>query len=258
MAEDQGAFSVIDAALSFDTARDMELALLDGEGSNGACSDTRLGGMVWTMPQGLVVPKSFTNYQKFEAARDAMAQAGWPVHLRQTGGDLTPQGPGVINLSYVFTTEADAGLSIAAAYHRLCRPIIRYLKEAHNIQAYCSEVSGAFCDGKFNVVVDGIKIAGTAQKWRPYRNAQGNKMIAVLAHAALIGDADVNALISASNEFYKICDVDRVIDEDRQTSLASLLGGAPYDREAVMRGLSEALRRDAFEGASSFMIDGDE
>lgn len=241
MAKKQGSFSVIDAVLSFDQAAAAELALLDGD----AGAMARLGGMIWTMPQGLVVPKSFQNYARFQPAAEEMAGLGWPVHLRQTGGDLTPQGPGVINISYVFSQPTESGLSIAGAYERLCRPILRYLNEAHGINAYCSEVSGAFCDGKFNVVVDGIKIAGTAQKWRPYRSGEGRAMIAVLAHAALMGDVAVPEMIAACNRFYQLCDVDRLITEDRQTALAALLPAGAYDKAAVMAGLCAALEEDA-------------
>lgn len=230
-------FFVVDAALSFEDATSYELSILNGDVGDG----TRSGGMVWSMPKGLVVPKSFAIYDKFESAAAQMGEAGWPLHLRQTGGDLTPQGPGVINLSYVFSHPADAGLSISAAYHRLCDPIIGFLKDAYGLESYCSEVSGAFCDGKFNVVIDGIKIAGTAQKWRPYRAADGSKHIGVLAHAALIADADVSALIEASNRFYKLCDVDRQIDVACQTSLARLIPAGRFDRAEFMAGLCQAL-----------------
>lgn len=247
MAKKQGSFSVIDAALSFDQAAAAELALLDGK----AGAAMRLGGLVWTMPQGLVVPKSFQNYMRFQAAVEEMAGLGWPVHLRQTGGDLTPQGPGVINISYVFSQPVESGLSITGAYERLCQPILRYLDQAYGIRAYCSEVSGAFCDGKFNVVVDGIKIAGTAQKWRPYRGSDGQPMIAVLAHAALMGDVAVPEMIAACNRFYQLCDVDRLITEDRQTALAKLLPAGAYDKAEVMAGLCAALEEDALYEAGA-------
>jgi len=79
---------------------------------------------------------------------------------------------------------------------------------------------GAFCDGKYNVLVDGRKIAGTAQ--RCTRRGPGG---ALLAQAMLIVDADPAELTSAVARFYERAGSDRTFDARAVTSLARCLAG---------------------------------
>lgn len=200
---------------------------------------------IWSMPQCLVVPKGIAAHPEFKGASAAMKQAGWPVHVRQTGGDLTPQLPGVINISYVFSLPFNEKTCISTAYDYLCQPIMDYLLRDFGIISYCSSVDGAFCDGKYNVVIDGLKIAGTAQKWRQYKGANDERFVAVLGHVAILGDVDLPLLIGATNEFYKACNIDRIISTENHTTLADLVGVKNYNHEDIMAGLAQSFEASA-------------
>ena len=240
-------FSISEEPIPFETAQAQERVLF----KNGALPISKPGCFIWSMPQGLVVPKSARTNPDFDAAQKAMADLGWPVDIRQTGGDLTPQAPGMINISYVFAQPWSDAISIDATYKALCAPIISYLKEKHGIDAYCSAVDGAFCDGKFNIVVEGQKIAGTAQKWRHFKNETGQKCIAVLGHVALLGQLPLDQMIKAANQFYKQANVDKTIELTNHTTLFHLIGEPNYNKLELMQGLLQSFREAAPRGTTN-------
>jgi len=153
----------------------------------------------------------------FNGAHTAAARAGWPVHLRATGGDLVPQGPGIVNLTLVFRGPRSAAPSLEAAYKRLTAPICEALCEA-GLSPCHAPVPGAFCDGRFNVTVMGRKFAGTAQRWRPM--AVGH---AVQAHALMLMHTPDEITIAALNRFYRDCGIDRVINARAHAGLRDLV-----------------------------------
>jgi hypothetical protein len=86
-------------------------------------------------------------------------------------------------------------------------------------------VDGAFCNGDYNLVVDGRKLAGTAQRWRkmaPHTGAAEDDF-AVLVHAVILCDENLAALWQAGNHFYAQCDLEERIDPALHLSLAELL-----------------------------------
>jgi|GEM_PF-118047 len=226
-------FSLSEALVSFETASNIESLLL-----NKATLPTSMPScFIWSMPQGIVVPKSISSKPSFKNACETMSSLNWPVHIRQTGGDLTPQAPGMINISYIFSEVWHEKTSIEAAYKKLCDPITDYLNNTYDIKAYTSSVDGAFCDGKFNIVVDGLKVAGTAQKWRRFKNQNKEDCLAVLGHVALLADAPINQLIAASNSFYKLCDIEKTIKPENHINLSELIPPTKFNRACLMQGL---------------------
>ncbi|MBY4675022.1 lipoate--protein ligase family protein [Marinobacterium arenosum] len=194
-----------------------EIALLDAV-ANG---EQPAGFLIWRCRQALVVPRSLARKPNFAAVGERLAAQGWPLVLRQTGGDLTPQAPGLINVALVFRQRRCEG-AIRDSYLRLCQPLIDALQSL-GVQAYCASVQGAFCDGDYNLVVDGRKLAGTAQRWRRLRTASGADEHAVLAQAVILADESLARLWQVGNQFYRLCEMPQRIDAGRHTSLAELL-----------------------------------
>lgn len=186
---------------------------------------TNAGLLIWRCERAIVVPRRLSHKPAFEHARDALDAQGWPVILRETGGDLTPQAPGLINIALAFRQRRVEG-AIRDSYLKLCRPLIDALRTM-GIEAYCASVKGAFCDGDYNLVVDGRKLAGTAQRWRKLASSTGaaSDEFAVLAHAVILGDEDLEPLWRMGNEFYRQCELDARIDPSLHVSLAELLPG---------------------------------
>lgn len=203
------------------------------------------GFMLWRSRRALVVPAAMSRLPGFTLAGERLARRGWPLVQRQTGGDLTVQSPHLLNIAMVFTLEPGPG-AIDRAYRRLCQPLIEALAEL-DITAYCGSVPGAFCDGDYNLVVNGRKLAGTAQRWR---KVAGRPQQAVLAHAAMLCDEDDGELCRLTNDFYRYCQQPRRVAEDRHVTVARLLGlGAGRSAMAL---LSRTLHQRLGQ-ASAFM-----
>lgn len=188
-----------------------------------AAGTRRFAVSVWSTDRCLVAPGSITRRAGFGEAKAAMAARGWPVLVRGTGGDVTPLTPGVINVSTAFVMSPDRPQRIQEAYGRLCEPILDTLGRL-GISAHCAAVPGSFCDGAYNIVVAGKKLAGTAQRWR--RMAAPNparRSFAVLAHGSILCDVDLAEMVKAVNDFHGLCRLERRARRDRHTTLAELL-----------------------------------
>lgn len=201
-----------------------ELALLESVVQGERPSGT----LLWRCEQALVVPRRLSHRPAFAQASETLEAEGWPVVVRDTGGDLTPQAPGLINVALAFRQRRTPG-AIRDSYLRLCQPLIDCLQDA-GIDAYCASVQGAFCDGDYNLVVDGRKLAGTAQRWRKMASHTGAAAdeFAVLVHAVILCDENLAPLWQAGNRFYAECGMTERIDPALHLSLAELLPASPY------------------------------
>ncbi len=161
---------------------------------------------VWQGSQTLVAPKKLAALPGFPDVARGMAAEGWPVHIRATGGDVTPQGPGIVNLTHVYTWPSGGPFDIPAAYDRLCTP----LEQALGPGATRGWQPGAFCDGAYNVQWQGLKFAGTALRFRPGREDKSSHT--VLAHALMLFQPPSATAIAAINRFLSGLGEDRVID----------------------------------------------
>jgi lipoate-protein ligase A len=157
--------------------------------------------------RALVMPRRLSRLGGFVEASETLFELGWPVLLRESGGEPVPQSPSTVNIALVYvqpTTDLDKD-RIEKAYLRLCQPILDALTQLGG-NASLGEVDGAFCDGRFNVNLDGRKMVGTAQRWR---QSQGGKRPVVLAHGAMLLDDERLEMINAVNRFNEMCDLDQ-------------------------------------------------
>ncbi|HTT12057.1 MAG TPA: lipoate--protein ligase [Burkholderiaceae bacterium] len=181
---------------------------------------------VWTAPRGLVVPRSYERLAAFAAACAAAREAGWRMQVRCSGGGLVPQGPGVLNVSLVWCTARGTPGGTDEIYGSLCGALAAAL--AHlGIIASTQRAEGSFCDGRFDLVVGGRKLAGTAQAWRRIEDQR-----VVLAHAVLIASADPVALAAIANRFEDFVASGRIYRAEAVTSVAQALRDAHPGREA--------------------------
>lgn len=115
--------------------------------------------------RALVLPERFTREVSFEPAARSSDTRGWPVVARKSGGGITPQGPGVLNVALCFSLAPHETRSITGTYGRIVTPLERGFA-ALGVTAAAMPVAHSFCDGDYNLAVDGRKIVGTAQRWR--------------------------------------------------------------------------------------------
>lgn len=184
----------------------------------------------WESPQCLVSPKSLSNKTNFDKASCQLENEGWPINLRSTGGDVTPQGTGILNVTHVYATQPGKAVDLKKEYDRLCSPI----EQALGNGATRGWQPGAFCDGEFNVQFNGRKFAGTAMRIR--RGKADRTRSAVLAHAIMLIDPVSLDAIAAINRFLRLLEEDRQIDPDAHASLP-----VGYDTSDFISALQDAF-----------------
>ncbi len=216
-ARDGDAVPVRAPVLGAETGLRQELLLFD----RVAMGAIRSGAVFWRSGRAIVAPRSATRRAGFSQVAEAMARRGWPVVLRSTGGDVVPQSAGVLNIAFSFSAEPSPDFGINAAYRLLCGPLIEALARL-GVKACCGKVPGALCDGDFNLVVAGRKLAGTAQRWRRVSGPDRGS-VAILAEAAILVDADLATLVGVANEFYRRFGIPRRIAAERHVTLAQLI-----------------------------------
>jgi hypothetical protein len=187
---------------------DIELQWLEG------ALDGEARAVVWTGATALVAPTSYRRHASLADAARAFEGAGWPLRLRRSGGGLVPQGPGILNLTLAYPCDCAPGSMADAVYRHLCNVLARALSSL-GIKAEPRTVEGSFCDGRYNLAVGARKIAGTAQYWR----RTGDRH-AVLAHALLLVDADVEMLTETANRFEAALHSERRYRADALTTVA--------------------------------------
>ncbi|MDH5540882.1 MAG: lipoate--protein ligase [Rhizobacter sp.] len=213
----------------------------EAEWMASAAAGDRAAAHLWRGEPGLLVPRSCTALPGWPAA-----QRSHRVLVRASGGGVVPQGPGLLNLSLVWCAEGSTGsvpTGTDAVYRALCDEIGGALSRL-GIEAAPQAVDGSFCDGRFNLAVDGRKLAGAAQSWRRIAGVP-----VVLAHAVIVVDADPLALTDTVNAFERDLGSGRRYRADALTSVAlawqHAQGSAPpKDLEArLTTELAERLAR---------------
>lgn len=191
------------------------------------CKGEKDHGLLFWRPtdRSLVMPRRMSRLEGFEAACAELAIGGWPVLLRETGGEPVPQSPAVINIALVYVaprSEGDHG-RIENAYERLCLPLCDVLREWGGL-ASVGEIEGAFCDGRYNVNLNGRKLVGTAQRWR---QGLGGKRPVVLVHGALLLDNERESMVAAVNRFNECCELEQRCLADSHIALHEVVPQAP-------------------------------
>ncbi|MBU3059432.1 lipoate--protein ligase family protein [Pseudomonas indica] len=197
---------------------DAERALLDRIHSG----EQDCGLLFWRpQKQALVMPRRLSRLAGFEAAQAHCQALGWPVALRDTGGEPVPQSPAVLNvaLAYAVPREESELTRLETAYLRLCDPLCDWLRAA-GLEPGLGEVEGAFCDGRYNVNLRGRKLVGTAQRWR---RRPGDGRNVVLAHGAVLMENQRQAMVELVNAFYERCGLDDRCRVDAHIALGECL-----------------------------------
>lgn len=151
--------------------------------------------LVWVASTtAIVCPSYFQNRPGFEEVSSKLKASGWPVFTRQTGGGAVPQGPGIINIALTFTVNGK--FSINDGYQLIAQIIRDSLPNVEQLLK-SGKTPGSICDGIWNLSIEGRKVVGTAQRWRP----MDNNRIRILIHALILAHGDVVSGMYAVNDF---------------------------------------------------------
>jgi len=188
------------------------------------CRGERPDGLLFwqSTDRTLVMPRRLNRQPAFDAACAVSATAGWPVLLRETGGEPVPQSAATINVALVYVAPRSEGdpNRIETAYQRLCQPLCDVVT-ALGGQASLGEVPGAFCDGRYNVNIDGRKWVGTAQRWR--QGMSGTRPV-VLVHGAMLMDDERESMAAAVNRFNHACNLPQRCEAQSHIALHERFG----------------------------------
>ena len=225
--------------------------LAEPEGATDPRFDEALLGMaaaqgpvacIWQTAQGLVVPRTYRRFNTFEATCERFAAQGWPVTVRQTGGGIVPQGPGIVNLSLAYVVQGPPLRHSEPGYRLICRVLAEALSSL-GVASFPAAVEGSFCDGRYNLAVscggEAVKIAGTAQMWR--RLPDRPEHHAGLVHALVLVDVDGDAMTRLANEFEAALGSTRRYRSDRVVSVARLLGAAQPLQARLTNALAQSV-----------------
>lgn len=185
----------------------------------------------------LVMPRRHQRLDGFAQARERLAELGWPVLFRATGGTPVPLGPMVVNVALAVRCQVRSSAAhLEWGYHRLGDPWCDWLRSLGVTSADLGNVSGAYCDGRFNVRIAERKLVGTAQRWRRVR---GSRDMALLVHGSMQVAGQPKALVDVVNTFQAaVGDAQRFLPE----SHIALKDALPeLDIDTALPGLVERL-----------------
>ncbi|HSN71229.1 MAG TPA: hypothetical protein VLT59_06960 [Steroidobacteraceae bacterium] len=186
----------------------------------------------------LVVTRPEMRLPHYAAAVEQLGKSGWPVYERSTGGTAVPLARVMLVLTRIDEVpRSGEGVSLTAGFERLVAPLIAALAGL-GITAGVGEVPGAFCDGRYNLVSAGRKLAGTAQRQRRPAPDRWRAM----AHAVLLVDAGSRARCDAVYQFEEWAGGTRRLDPAVVTTVADEAGESrriqlPDVRAAILRAL---------------------
>lgn len=203
---------------------------------------------LWENPRCLVVTRRETRLPQYDAACRTLAVQGWPVIVRESGGTAVPHDPGILHFSLAFAQGTDQRYDLDQVYQALCEPLRRALAEL-GLNADYGAVEGAYCDGRYNLRVDELKVTGTAQRLLAAR-APGVQH-AVLAQAMLMVQSDAAAGTDRVNQFYELAGDRRHYDPTVSTSIEARLAARNLDTDNLTARLRRLIQTQWQQLASS-------
>ncbi|CAM5789965.1 hypothetical protein CCAE64S_02492 [Castellaniella caeni] len=195
---------------------------------------------LWHAAQGLVVPRTYAARSGFAQAQADFARRGWPIHVRQSGGGVVPQGPGILNLSLA---QRFAGRPLdhsETCYRQLCGLIAAALLH-WGIDTRAQAVEGSFCDGRYNLASGqpARKVVGTAQVWRHIPGQPPDQQIG-LVHALILVRCSPQETTAQANALEAALGSPRRYDAGKIASLDQLI--AATRRADFERGFAQTLK----------------
>lgn len=155
---------------------------------------------IWRNRRCLVATRREARLHSFSEAVVASAGRGWPVVTRVSGGTMVPHLAESLHLSLLLPRLRRREPSTDEIYRFLAEPVRETLDELGVDSGY-GVVPRSFCDGRFNLVAAGKKVAGTSQRWTGGLPGHPVRPGFVLAHLTLFVAGDMAEATRAVNRF---------------------------------------------------------
>jgi lipoate-protein ligase A len=199
--------------------------------------------MVWRSHQALLVSRTETRLPCFHQACIKLASTGWPVVPRKSGGGACPVGPGTIQVSTIEAAAPDA--TMQAKYAFLAGLIHSTLRD-FGIDSQIGPVAEAHCPGRFDVAVEGKKIAGISQHW--FRNPRGIRC--TVTAASINVEEPPERLADLVNRFYRSAESPGHCEANAITNIRCNVRSLVADQDLVVAVADSLARMPAASPAS--------
>jgi lipoate-protein ligase A len=177
----------------------------------------------------IVLPAS----QKWQANPELFSQLqakDWLILPRRTGGAPVPQTSGVINLSHMYLADRHSADLIKQGYVDLCAVLTLFF-DSFGLTVGVHATPHSYCDGDYNVNINGKKIIGTAQ--RILTTKSQDKI--VLVQACILIDVVMDELIYPINLCYELNNLDERIKPEVHTCLGQHVTPLPSTEDVYER-----------------------
>tara|TARA_R110000824_G_scaffold84305_19_gene210375 strand:- start:304 stop:993 length:690 start_codon:yes stop_codon:yes gene_type:complete len=172
---------------------------------------------IWENRNSLVTTRPIARRENFAEAAYLSARSGWPVHVRSSGGSTVIHRPGVLNISLAVSGGTHR-VQPNASYADLTALLQAAFQKLH-IEAFVGPIVGAYCDGNYNLCLNGRKIAGTAS-----RIVRRKNQTAYICHASIAIYGSPERDISLISKFERGVGLDHVYATSSHTTLANIMG----------------------------------
>ncbi|SLN66582.1 lipoyl protein ligase domain-containing protein [Ruegeria meonggei] len=183
--------------------------------------------------QALVLPAALARRAAMKAHLHDTRAAGRQVVTRGSGGGIVPQGPCTLNIAIVL--PCGPNFTVEDGYALICGTLAEALTR-FDIDAQTGACPGSFCDGAWNVLVKGCKLAGTAQRVRTTQDGR-----VALLHAAIL------LRLPDPGHWAELCLIHQaafpsepLLRPDAHTTITTLMSGAPLQQKSFPGALIRA------------------
>jgi lipoate-protein ligase A len=170
--------------------------------------------MLWQAKEPTLVLPAGKKWPESEQLISGLLAENWQLLSRKTGGAPVPQCPGIINLSHLYLWSSDTPYSIPQAYQNLCEVLHGFFRQ-FGLTSQAHATTFSYCDGDYNININGRKIVGTAQ--RVILKKGGGKI--VLAQAFILIDVILDEIIKPVNLCYELCNKEERVQAQVHTAL---------------------------------------
>lgn len=186
---------------------------------------------IWENPATICLGRTDTRLPGIDDAVAWARDEGYAVVPRISGGTAVLHDATTLNLT-VTVGNPDRKADVPGAYRELLEGAIKGF--AHlGIEPGFEQVPDTFCQGPYDLAVDGRKFCGTAQAQR-----KGFVMV----HGTILVTTDAAQMSHVLAEFYERAGAERVVDPTRVASLAKILDRPDLDMTTVRKALARGYR----------------
>ena len=189
----------------------------------------------WQPGRCLAVGRFESRLPHFQEAVQHIKSQGIEIVQRVSGGKAVWQDIGYLNFS-VIAPKQSLKIGIPETYRKFSEGLQLGLGSL-GVKTEFKHVQGAFCDGPYDLAVNGKKLVGTAQ---------GQKGGFIIVHGTILVDGNLDEMIARISEFYEYAGQLTRLRKETMTTVVTELGW-PLTTEDLVKALREGYQQSLGE-----------